>query len=268
MADYTPEQIAAAGIQLAPGQAPDGSVTRPSEVTPERPAGLPEKFATVDDLIKAYGELEKKQGQAKPAEEPADEGTEEKPPESTQEAPAETDEGKVEEAADKAVEAAGLNRAELQAEFERDGKLSEASYAKLAAIGIDSEMVDDYIAGRQAVADAATAKVYEYVGGKETLDAMFDWAKDNLKDAEKDAVNAALTSRDFAKIELALDGLKSRYEAAEGSTPKLLDGDPKAPTGEAFLTQQDMVDAMKDPRYKTSEAYRQEVRAKAARSSF
>ncbi len=110
-----------------------------------RPDWLPAKLATAEDMAASYAALEAKQGGAKPEETPA---------EPTAETPAEPTVTSLEvptppAEATAAVEKAGLDMNELNTEFATAGNLSEASYAKLAAVGFDKAAVDNYVAGQQ-----------------------------------------------------------------------------------------------------------------------
>lgn len=106
------------------------------------------KFETQADLEKAYKELETKVGQAK--EEPKeDKGLE------------------IQETAEKAVEAAGLDMAQLEQEFADNGELGEDSLAKLESQGISKDIVNNYIDGQRAVALQIETEVKDIAGGRE-----------------------------------------------------------------------------------------------------
>ena len=68
--------------------------------------------------------------------------------------------------AQKVVEGAGLDWDALNAEYAKDGKLSEETYAKLAKSSIPRNAVDTYIQGKQAQADAYDTAVYGTAGGQ------------------------------------------------------------------------------------------------------
>ncbi|WP_026868792.1 capsid assembly protein [Inquilinus limosus] len=269
-AAITAEQVAAAGIQLAPGQNPDGSFkAAPPEnqqaPAAERPAGLPEKFKTVDDLIKAYAELEKKQG-AQPAPK-ADDGV---TPQVAQKEQSQEPAEEAIKAQEKAAQDAGVDMAHYEAKFrEQGGKFTEADYAELKAKGLSQETVDAYIEGRKAVATARAQEILNHIGGEEAFNALNAWAtseESGVTDAEIEAVNKALQAGG-AQAKLALDALKARMTAAEGSNPKLLGGkQPTTAAGDVFNSLQEQVVAQSDPRYATDPAYQAQVIAKIERS--
>lgn len=235
----------------------------PAPAATERPAGLPEKFTSVEAMAAAYAELEKKFTQANQGTKPA---AEETPPAQTAEKPA--DSLKVEEKAvptDVAgvIQAAGLEAEALTKELEA-GALSDASYEALAKAGYPKAVVDTYIAGQRALADAVVNDIYATVGGKETFTRMTDWAKTNLSAAEITTFNKMVEGSPD-QVKLAVQGLHSRFTQAVGSEPTLISGQP-AGAGDSFQSWAQVTAAMKDPRYRADPAFRKDVEARLARS--
>lgn len=212
----------------------------------ERPQWLPEKFQKPEDLASAYAELEKKLGAApKPEGEPKPDG-EGKPneqPKPDEQKPTETD---------KAFEP-------FFKEFSETGKLSDESYAALAKQGISKAMVDAYARGVQAEQQAAEAQVFEAVGGKEKYSEIVAWAAKNLKPAEINAFNSTLETGTPEQIALAAQGLQTRYQAANGRPGSRIRGNPSGSAVQPFRSTAEVTQAMSDPRYKTDQAYRDEV---------
>ena len=243
---------------------PETTTDKPVEETKptqSKPEGLPEKFNSVDELVKSYSELEKKLGeQSQPTEQSVDpvSKTEEK-----QEQPkSDLD------IATKAVDSAGLNMETLSEEFAKDGKLADGSYKSLEKAGIPKEYVDRFIAGQQAIADQQSATVKNLVGGTEAYDSMSDWAGQNLTETEKQAYNTAVNSKDLEAVKLAVVGLKARYAQSTGSEPQLVEG-KASPSGEqGFASWAQVTQAMSDPRYAKDPAYQAEVKNKLANSKI
>ena len=50
---------------------------------------------------------------------------------------------------------------------------------------------------------------------------MASWASKNMSDGEKKAYNAAVNSKDMDTVKLAVDGLRAKYQAANGTEPNL-----------------------------------------------
>ncbi len=231
----------------------------PAPATDAKPEWLGD-FESPEEMAKAYQELRSKMSKDGAPKQEAAEGTE-----TTAEGSTENPER---EAAEQAAESAGLDMPALEKEFADNGDLSEETYEKLAKAGIDKAMVDAYVAGQQAIADASQARIEAHVGGAETLQSMLDWAATNLSAEEKQAFNNTVDNADEAGLKLAMDGLKAKYIASEGDEPKLLGGSSKGNSGAVFRSNAELTQAMRDPRYGKDPAYRADVEAKLARSSI
>ena len=222
----------------------------------ERPDWLPEKFKSVEDMAKAYSELEKKLGSG---EQPAEETTEEVKEEPSPEADA-TEVAKV-------LDNAGIDFDSLQKEYTAEGGLTEDSYNKLAEKGFSRELVDSWIAGQEALSNSLTNQIYSEVGGETQYQEMMEWAANNLSDSDINAFNRAVDSGDMDITRLAVQGLQARYRSEVGTEPNLLQGDGASSSSGAFNSAAELTAAMRDPRYRNDPAYRQSVAAKLARSN-
>tara|TARA_R100000231_G_C5323713_1_gene164205 strand:+ start:1066 stop:1833 length:768 start_codon:yes stop_codon:yes gene_type:complete len=232
--------------------------------TQSKPEGLPEKFNSVEELVKSYSELEKKLGEQSQPKESVDPVSKTEVKEETKEEQPKSDL----DIATKAVDSAGLNMDSLAEEYAKDGKLADKSYQSLEKAGIPKEYVDRFIAGQQAIADQQSASVKNMVGGAESYDAMSEWASNNLSETEKQAYNTAVNSKDLEAVKLAVVGLKARYAQATGSEPKLVEG-KASPSGEqGFESWAQVTQAMSDPRYSKDPAYQAEVKNKLANSKI
>jgi len=216
---------------------------------PEKPAGLPEKFESVDELVKSYQELEKKLGTA-----------------STEETPKVEKEGL--EIAEQAADSAGLDMDALVQEYQKDGQLSDNTYQKFEKVGITKEYVDTYIAGQEALQQRQSSEIKNTVGGDEAYSKLVTWASDNLNAAEQEAYNNAVNSGDMETVKLAVSGLQARYIGNTGSEPNLLSGKASAPTTPGYQSWAQVTAAMADPRYETDSAYRAEIQNKLKGSSL
>lgn len=215
----------------------------------ERPAGLPEKFGSWEDMAKAYAELERKQSQGNQT------------PTET-ELPASTEEAK------QLAESAGLDFNALSAEYAQSGTLSEASYAAIAKAGFPKEAVDQFIAGQEAIAQQNISSMKAEFGGEDGYGQMVEWAAANLDPAAIQAFNRTMDSGDMDSIRLAITGLQAKYTAANGKEPNLINGGNSDGQEDVFRSTAEMTAAMKDPRYAKDKAYQAEVHAKVARSSI
>lgn len=227
----------------------------------ERPAEIPEKFfkdgvLNVKELAKSYGELEKGKGAPAPAEnKPVI------PAQNAENTPA-------------ALSIPGIAAPEIAkytAELTKDGKLSDASYDALAKVGYPKIVVDSYLRGMNAdaeqaaaveqarIADKQIAEITSAVGGDKVLTDMLAWATTNLDAKDLATYNKAVSSADVSQVRLAVNGLFHAYSQAQD--PSLLSGSRKGEfsTVEPFLSNEEVVAAMQNPKYDRDPAYRAEV---------
>lgn len=234
--------------------AENGSETPSGEApaaTTERPEWLPEKYKTVEEFVKSNAELEKKLGELT-AEKKGGEGEETPNPEA--------------EAAKDLAESKGLDYTAMSNEYWQNGSLSDATYETLDKAGIPRDVVDQFIAGQEAVSENLRLSAFTVVGGEENYNAMMSWAATNMDEAEIDAFNKAVNSNNTKVVTMAVMGLKGKYEAANGSEPSLVHGDGDG-TVDTYETWAQVTADMGDPRYAKDAAYRSKVEAKLARST-
>lgn len=215
----------------------------------QEPPKLAGKFASKEELEKAYLELEKKLGGGK---------KEEAPPVD----PSNVDPHKAEEIAMDA----GLDINQMRQWYEQNGQLSEEHYKSLEKSGIPKEIVDQYIAGQEAQAEKYRDSIISKVGGQDNFSAMAEWAKVNMSEQEIAAYNKATSSADMTVVENAVLGLAYRYQSAVGKDPKLLGGQTAGSSG--FQSVAQLTEAMKDPRYEKDPAYRKDVQNRLANSNI
>lgn len=161
-----------------------------------------------------------------------------------------------------------INYDKYSGELSEAGTLSEESYAELEARGLPKDVVDTYVRGLQASADVQVNEILAPFGGVEEYSKMTAWAQANLTEAEVEEFNAAVTNPASARY--AVKDLAAQYRAAEGSAPRLVQPSSAARAGglEPFESSAQMVTAMRDSRYKTDSAYRNQVQQRLARSNF
>ena len=226
----------------------DVNASDTSDGNDERPDWLPEKFKSPEDMAKAYGELERRQGQ---------QSQQAQPQKDTAEAARET------------VESAGVDFDALTAEYAENGELAAESYEKLEKSGIPRNLVDNYIEGQQQIVAQAQSRVYESVGGEDAYRAMIDWAGENLSESEIDAYNTAVNNRDFASVELAVNGLKARYASEQGAEPsRIVEGGVANNSGGVYRSLAELMTDMQSPQYRDDSAFRNDVAQKLERSDI
>jgi len=231
------------------------------ETPSERPAWLPEKFATVEDLMKSYSELESKLGD-KPKDKP-EEGAEGESEEKTEEGT---------EKEDKAAEntpAEPVDIDALSSEWAEKGSLSDESYESLEKRGFSKETVDQIAAALNAQAEFATQRLTEAAGGKESMDQLFTWASTSLKGEEVDGLNKVFAGNDVNAAVMAMEQLRSAYEKANGKQGSLLKGTSTSPvSSEVYNSWAQVTEDMNNPKYKADPAFRSKVEQKLVRSKL
>jgi hypothetical protein len=241
-----------------------------------RPTWLPTEFKTPDDLVKSYGELRKRfsRGEHKQAGAEQDQATgedmsgdpllsETTPSDSTPEAPPPS-----QQQAQNALKAAGIELDALSQEYQVNGSLSQQSYDKLITAGFPRALVDNYIAGQQARLDQTLTSIYQEAGGSaEKYQEMAQWMMANVPNAEMEVYNRIVSSSDLEASKFAVRSMYQRMQASD-TEPKLIGGSRSSNSGDVFQSKEEVIAAVRDPRYKSDPAYRQMVEAKSARSNL
>ena len=214
--------------------------TPEKETTEERPEWLDEKFKSPEDLAKAYNELQKKQSTK----------TEKKS--DTEEAPS----SKANEVVSKASE-----------EFEEKGELSDKSFIELEKAGISREMVESYIRGQESIATSQALDIQNEVGGNANYNAMSEWASENLSDSDLDGFNSIVENGSVEQAKMAVKGLYSQFISAGGTPPELSQGGTSGSSVKPFGSAAQVTEAMRDPRYSSDPAFRDNVEKRLAVSN-
>ena len=248
-----------------------------------RPENVPEKFwdpdkGTVrqDALLSAYLAMEAKQGAAK-TEVPA--GTDpnaDTPPADGAVPKLEIPEGK--DPVEHVVTAAGLNVEALSAKIVTDGKLDDADIAAIEKLGIPRALIDAHVTAVSKAAQTAVAEndasAATALGGADRMAKVLEWAGANLPDAEKARLNGMLKSAGWRD---AVDVLNSRYSAAHPASaatiaasrePNLRQGNNSPPTVAGYRSVSERTADMNNPKYRTDPAFRAQVRARMAVSTY
>lgn len=148
-------------------------------------------------------------------------------------------------------------------EFTEKGELSEDTYKELQEkYNLPKEVVDQYVQTTQAAAQAVTHAGYAVAGGQEEYAKITEWAKANLSPEEIQEFNAKVSTTDVSAAVEAVASLKSRYVEAKGQEPTLVEGQGNARGTVGYASRAEMSRDMRDPRYKTDEAFRKEVQRK------
>ena len=149
-------------------------------------------------------------------------------------------------------------------------KFSEMSSSDLVNAYME---IQGQIQGGESVAaadlsDAEVNAVKNYVGGEAAYDNLVDWAGQNLEPSSVEAFDSIVNTGSLEAIKLAVSGIKAQMDEANGYEGRMLSGKSPKTSGDVFRSQQQVVDAMSDPRYDTDPAYRQDIIEKLDRSDL
>ena len=218
------------------------------------------KYKNAEELEKAYMELQSKLGE---------QGKEE----------TETASAEEESSEPKLSEGASLITDAQKEYYDNDNKLSEETLAKFSQMS-SSELLQAYIelnannpAEPQAeaadISEAQIAEIKQSAGGDQAYANVVNWAKANLDSSQTDAFDEVVNTGSVQAIKLAVAGLKSEYDKANGVEGRMVTGKTAPPqSGDVFRSQAELVEAMSDRRYDNDPAYRQDVIEKLERSGL
>ena len=219
------------------------------------------KYKNAEELEKAYVELQKKLGDNK--EEDAEQVSSEETPD---------DKPQLSEGASLITQASD--------EYYANGnKLSNETMAKFSSMSTQ-DLIKAYMEVQSSpefqqqsapAADISPAQVNEIknaAGGEKAYANIVNWAKTNVPQDQLNAFNEVVNSGSIQAIQLAVSGLKSEYEKANGVEGRMVTGKQAPNNGDVFRSQAELVRAMSDPRYDNDPAYRQDVVEKLDRSDL
>jgi hypothetical protein len=226
------------------------------------------KYKNAEDLEQAYVELQKKLG------EKGDE---------TSEATGDTEPTDSEESTEEKEEAQENSPAvslitEASAEYyANDNKLSPETVEKFSSMS-SKDLVNAYLQMQQAnpqpqtqavdVSQADINTIQNSVGGEAEYSKLTQWAADNLDQQKVSAFDSLIETGNVQAIQLAVAGLKTEYENANGYEGRMLTGKAAKSSGDTFRSQAELIRAMSDSRYDNDPAYRQDVIDKLDRSDI
>lgn len=214
------------------------------ESSEERPEWLDEKFESPEDLAKAYNELQKKQ--------------------SSKQSEAKKDEAPAEEEASVSLNSSVQKATE---EFAESGVLTDKTFIELEKAGLPRSFVEAYIAGQESMSTSQALEIQNEVGGNANYNAMSDWASENLSDGDLDGFNSIVESGSVEQAKMAVKGLYAQFISAGGNPPELSQGGTSGSSVKPFGSAAQVTEAMRDPRYSSDPAFRDNVEKRLAVSN-
>ena len=219
------------------------------------------KYKSAEELEKAYVELQKKLGESDGDETQGEEG--ESAEETTEEAPEPSP--------------AQSLITDASAEYADKGELSEETMAKFTEMS-SQDLVQAYMEMQQNapepaqeeapdLTDAEVNQIKNIVGGEAEYDKVVEWAGKSLTEAQLEAYDSIIAAGNMEAIALMVNGLKAQYDTDNGYEGRMLSGkSADSGKGDVFRSQQEVVEAIADPRYDRDSAYRNDVLEKLERS--
>ena len=220
------------------------------------------KYKSAQELEKAYIELQAKLGEK--AEEKTETASAEEQPEDTP----------------KMSEGATLITDASKEYYDNGNKLSPETMAKFSSMSsqdllkayMEVSQNPEFQAQQGQPADISQSDINQIknsAGGDQAYANIINWAKSNLPQEKITAFDEVVNTGSIQAIQLAVSGLKSEYDNANGVEGRMVTG-KTAPnnSGDVFRSQQELVAAMNDPRYDRDPAYRQDVIQKLDRSDL
>ncbi len=158
---------------------------------------------------------------------------------------------------------------EMQKEMAEEGELSEKTIDILKSRGMPEAMAKDYLAGQKLIAEQMNEKIMAPVGGEENYQELLQWAGENLTQEDIESYDKIMLEGDMNQKLLAVEGLAARRGRRNPTAPKTILGSTSdVQTSNAFGSWDQVKRAMRDPRYATDEAYRDDVTQRLSMSNF
>ena len=213
------------------------------------------KYKNAQELEQGYIELQKKLGESE-AEEPVAEAEEEE---------YEGEEGEEDGSILDELWEYEINNEE----FHEDAvaELQQMDPVDLANLHIEyRKQVEEEGIGAKDFTEAEMTELKGVVGGDENYQNMLQWAGANLNQQEIDMFDAVMQRGDALGAFFAIRSLAYRYNDAAGYEGKMLTGNAPKTSGSQYRSQQEVIQAMSDPRYESDPAYRKDIMDKLKRS--
>ena len=236
-----------------------------TEIVNEQEQLLAGKYENAQELEKAYIELEKKLG-SNDQDNKAEAEQEEVLPEES------------EESSKESSPAVALITEASEEYWNNDGNLAPETVEKFSSMS-SKDLVNAYLEiqknnpQQQAesqgdLSEAAVNNIQNSVGGEQEYQNLVNWASQNLNEQEVGAFDSIINTGNTQAIQLAVAGLKSKYDSVNGSEGVMYSGKAAKSSGQVFRSQAEVVEAMSDVRYDRDPAYRRDILDKLERSDL
>ena len=254
------------GNNLTPAE--QESLAVGEELVAQQEGLLAGKYKDAAELEKAYVELQSKLGEKSNKDSGETRDTEDSSEVESEETTEETEE------TPQASPAAELITSASE-EFSEKGELNAETLEKFSSMS-SRDLVNAYMEIQKNspdlaepaadISDASVNEVKNFAGGEQAYENMVNWASQNLDQKSIDAFDSIVNTGSVDAIKLAVSGLRTQYENANGYEGTMYTGKAPQTSKDVFRSQAELVEAMSDRRYDRDPAYRQDVIEKLERS--
>ena len=213
------------------------------------------KYETAQELEKAYKELEGKLGEKS---EPVSEESESE---------IEPDEEVSDDYEPNILDALweeGTNDSLSEETFEELKNMDPVEVAKLAMEQRNRSQAPQ----SRDFTDQDVDQIQGLVGGEENYNQMLGWAQGNLPSQEIELFDAVMDQGNSLAAYFAVKAMALSYQDSVGKDGQMVTGKAPKSDGDVFTSQQEMEEAMNDPKYNDDPAYRDAIMEKLKRSDI
>ena len=155
---------------------------------------------------------------------------------------------------------------ELRKEFSSRGSQQEDEEEEEYEEGEEEEVEEN--SSPETLTEDQAVQLQNMVGGEQAYNDMLIWAGQNLSKEYCDVFDSVVGRGDPNSCLFAIQALNAKYQEAVGNDGRLLTGQGAVDKQDVFRSQQEVVQAMSDPRYEKDPAFRNDVYAKLERSNI
>ncbi len=165
--------------------------------------------------------------------------------------------------------------AQIEAEYNSDEGISDASYAALAKAGYSKDFVVSYMKGQEAVAEQFVAKVVDYAGGQDKFQRIIKHMESTYPDAVE-SLYEAVERQDLKAIRAIINLGTQSHAKKFGKAPvkNVIKAAPavapqrQSTKAQGYESRSEMVKDMSSAAYRTDAKFRAKVEARVAASDF
>jgi len=156
--------------------------------------------------------------------------------------------------------------------YKNEGKLDEATVAKLEALPSADlikawQKLQSQTEVPAPISDAEAQEIVTSVGGQEAYNQALAWAAENLSPEDRAAYDQVITSGNKAATRFAVEALTNRYKAAVGFDGEAVSGGrAKAAGVKPYRSEAELRRDLSNPRYQQDPAFRLDVEDRLAAS--